>query len=320
VPGNSAQPLSPHYRDLTTYWGEGKYFPLAFSKAKVDEVTAHRLMLQPIRETSLVVPAGSTGDALRRADGSLDVETLFEPVQSELFSAQGAQPNAWADFDGDGDLDLYVGFRGRMSRLYRNDNGTFVDVAPAVGLADVNEVRVASWGDYDDDGDPDLFIGYARTTTVPNRLYRNDGGKRFVDVGRGLGVDLVGTTRQASFLDYDNDGDTDLFVAFRDRPNTLYRNDGGRYSEVAAQVGLADPRKTVGVAWFDMEGDGDLDAFVANQDGDLNGFYRNDRGRFTDLAKEMGMDGGGRPLVYGGVGPSVVDYDNDGDLDLYIAN
>jgi hypothetical protein len=135
-----------------------------------------------------------------------------------------------------------------------------------------------------------------------------------------MGIDVVGTSRQASFIDYDNDGDTDLFVAFRDRPNMLHRNDGGKYVEVAAEAGIADPRKTVGVAWFDMDADGDLDAFVANQDGDLNGFFRNDSGRFTDIAKELGMDGAGRPLVYGGVGPSVVDYDNDGDLDLYIAN
>jgi penicillin G amidase len=320
VPGNSAQPLSPHYKDLTTYWGEGKYFPLAFSRGKVDEVVAHRLMLQPIRNTTLTSRTAPATDVQRRADGSVDVEGLFEPVQPDLFSIQGGQPNAWADFDGDGDLDLYVGFRGQLSRLYRNDNGTFVDVAAAVGLADFNEVRAASWGDYDDDGDPDLFVGYARNTTVPNRLYRNDGGKAFVDVARQLGVDVVGTTRQASFVDYDNDGDTDLFVAFRDLPKTLYRNDGGRYTEVGAQVGIADPRKTVGAAWFDMEGDGDLDVFVANQDGDLNGFFRNHGGRFTDIAKELGMDGSGRPLVYGGVGPSVVDYDNDGDLDLYIAN
>ena len=319
VPGNSAQPLSPHYKDLTAYWGEGKYFPLAFSRAKVQEVTAHKLVLQPIRDVSLT-SAAPPGEAALRGDGSADVEALFEPVQPELFSLQGGQPNAWADFDGDGDLDLFVGFRGQTSRLYRNDAGTFVDVAAQVGLSDSNEVRVASWGDYDDDGDPDLFIGFARTTTVPNRLYRNDGGTRFVDVGRQMGVDLVATSRQASFLDYDNDGDTDLFVAFRDRANTLYRNDGGRYVEVGAQAGIADPRKTVGVAWFDMEGDGDLDAFVANQDGDLNGFFRNDGGRFTDVAKELGMDGAGRPLVYGGVGPSVVDYDNDGDLDLFIAN
>ena len=319
VPGNSAQPLSPHYQDLIPHWGEGKYFPLAFSRDKVNEVAAHRLMLHPIRDTTLET-AASSGDAALRADGSVDVESLFEPVQPQLFALQGGQPNAWADFDGDGDLDLYIGFRGQSSRLYRNDGGTFVDVAPALGLADSNEVRAASWGDYDDDGDPDLFVGYARTTTVPNRLYRNDGGKRFVDVGREMGVDVVATSRQASFIDYDNDGDTDLFVAFRDRANMLHRNDGGKYVEIAAQVGLADPRKTVGVAWFDMEADGDLDAFVANQDGDLNGFFRNDGGKFTDVAKQLGMDGAGRPLVYGGVGPSIVDYDNDGDLDLYIAN
>jgi penicillin G amidase len=209
VPGNSAQPLSPHYQDLIPHWGEGKYFPLAFSRAKVDEVTAHRLVLQPIRETTL---AATPGDASVRDDASVDVNTLFEPVQPDLFSLQGGQPNAWADYDGDGDLDLFVGFRGQTSRLYRNDGGTFVDVAPLVGLADATEVRAASWGDYDEDGDADLFVGYARTTTVPNRLYRNDGGKRFVDVGRQMGVDVVATSRQASFLDYDNDGDTDLFV------------------------------------------------------------------------------------------------------------
>ncbi len=320
TPGNSAQPLSPHYQDLAAYWGEGKYFPLAFSRPKVDEVTAHRLILQPVRDVSLTANATASGDTTPRADGSIDVEALFEPVQPHLFSLQGGQPNAWADYDGDGDLDLFVGFRGQMNRLYRNDRGTFVDIAPEVGLADFNETRVAAWGDYDDDGDPDLFVGYARTTTVPNRLYRNDGGKRFVDVGRQMGIDVVATTRQASFLDFDNDGDTDLFVAFRDRPNAIYRNDRGTYVEVGREVGIADPRKTVGVAWFDMEGDGDLDAFVANQDGDLNGFFRNDGGKFTDIAASLGMAGAGRPLVYGGVGPSVVDYDNDGDLDLYIAN
>ncbi|MGQ0736390.1 MAG: penicillin acylase family protein [Acidobacteriota bacterium] len=316
VPGNSAQPLSPHYKDLTPHWGEGKYFPLAFSRAKVEEVTAHRLVLHPIRP-SLSPPA--PGDAPIGPGARVDVETLFEPVQPELFTLQGGQPNAWADFDGDGDLDLFVGFRGQLSRLYRNDAGTFIDVAAAVGLADHNDVRVAAWGDHDDDGDPDLYVGYSRTSTVPNRLYRNDGG-RFTDVGRQMGVDLVGTSRQASFIDFDNDGDTDLFVAFRDRPNALFRNDGGRYREVAAEIGMADPRKTVGAIWFDADGDGDLDLFVANQDGDLNGLFRNDRGRFIDVARELGLDGAGRPHVYGGVGPSVVDYDNDGDLDLFVAN
>ncbi|HYU78542.1 MAG TPA: penicillin acylase family protein [Vicinamibacterales bacterium] len=320
APGNSAQPLSDHYKDLLPYWGDGKYFPLAFSRKKVEEVTAHRLVLQPVRDTTLSSAATSSGDIAIGADGSVDFEKLFEPVQPELFSLQGAQPTAWADFDGDGDLDLFVGFRGQMNRLYRNDNGHFVDVAAEVGLLDVNETRSAAWGDFDGDGDPDLFVGFAVTTTVPNRLYRNDGGKRFVDVAREKGVDDVATSRQSAFIDFDNDGDNDLFVAFRDRPNALYRNDNGKFVEVAKEVGIADPRKTVGAVWFDMDSDGDLDLFVANQDGDLNGFFRNDNGHFTDVAKQLGMDGAGRPLVYGGVGPSVVDYDNDGDLDLYVAN
>jgi hypothetical protein len=69
-----------------------------------------------------------------------------------------------------------------------------------------------------------------------------------------------------------------------------------------------------------MDEDGDLDAFVANQNGDLDGFYRNDGGVFTDVAAELGMDGAPRPEEYGGVGPAVADYDNDGDLDLFVAN
>jgi hypothetical protein len=122
------------------------------------------------------------------------------------------------------------------------------------------------------------------------------------------------------FIDYDGDGDIDLYVAFRDRPNALYRNDGGKFTDVAPSIGLADPRKTVGSLWFDMDGDGDLDLFVANQDGDTNGFFRNDGGTFTDVAHELGMDGFGRPPVYGGVGATLLDYDNDGDLDLYLGN
>lgn len=244
----------------------------------------------------------------------------FERVQPELFSASGAQPNAWADHDNDGDLDLFVGFRYRPNRLYRNDRGTFTDIAPQVGLADTVETRAAAWGDFDGDGDFDLFVGFAATGRGRAKLYRNDErGRRFTDVAAQYGIVLEGTTRQPAWIDYDQDGDVDLFVAYRDQPNRLLRNDGVRFTDVTEQTGIGDPRKTVGVAWFDMDQDGDLDAFVANQDGDQDGFFRNEGGRFTDIAPQLGMSWAGRPIDQGSVGPVIADYDNDGDLDIFIA-
>jgi hypothetical protein len=241
----------------------------------------------------------------------------FELVQPDLLSASGGQTNAWADFDGDGDLDEFVGFRGRPNRLYRQDHGVFSDVAAVAGVADTTETRAAAWGDFDNDGDLDLYVGFAGGR--PNKLYRNDGG-RFTDVAAEVGVNLTGVSRQTSFVDYDNDGDLDLFAAFRERPNQLLRNDGGRFVNVTESSGIGDPRKTVGAVWFDVDADGDLDLFVANQDGDLNGLFINDRGHFGDVAAAWHVDGGPRGSGFGGVGPSVADYDADGFFDLFVAN
>ena len=130
---------------------------------------------------------------------------------------------------------------------------------------------------------------------------------------------MKGETRQISWVDFDNDGRVDLFVAFRDAPNMLFHNEGNKFVEVAQDLGVADPRKTVGAVWFDMNDDGRLDLFTANQDGTLNGFFRNDGNKFVDVAGELGMDAAGRPANFGSNGPSVVDYDNDGRLDLFVA-
>lgn len=249
----------------------------------------------------------------------------FTLTQEELFSAPGSLSNAWGDADNDGDFDLFVGFRiGTPNRFYRNDNGTFIDIASEMDMADTAEVRAASWGDYNNDGYLDLYVGYTRPPGKRNQLYRNNGdGSGFTNVAAQVGLDISVNIRQVSWIDFDNDGDLDLAIAVRNAENRLYRNDGETFVDVAPEMGIDDARRTVGAVWFDYDMDGDLDQYVTNQNGDQNGMFRNDGSHFTDVAVELNLDAGGRPLNdtnYGGIRPSLADYDNDGDIDIAIIN
>lgn len=249
----------------------------------------------------------------------------FEPVQPELFSAGGTLVNAAADYDRDGAPDLFVGFNGAPNRLYRNDRGRFVDRAPTLGVADARPTRAAAWGDFDGDRDADLLVGFAPGDASVLRLYSNRGRDLpFVDVTREVGLNVIGgAVRQLAWIDYDGDLDADLFVAFRDRPNALYRNDRNTFIDIAAEVGLADIRRSVGAVWFDYDEDGDLDLYVGNMDGDANGFYRNTGGRFEDVAESLGLAWGGREPrnpAHGTVRPCVADVNNDGRFDVFTAN
>lgn len=247
----------------------------------------------------------------------------FTPIQPDLLGAGSTLVNAWADYDGDGDLDLFVGFNGTANRLYRNDDGKLLDVAAAMGLADARATRAGAWGDFDGDGDPDIVIGFAPGPQSVLRLYRNDIG-RFTDVATESGIARdSGAVRQLSWVDFDADGDVDLFVAFRDRANALFRNDAGKFTDIAAEVGLADKRKSVGAVWFDYDEDGDLDLYLANMDGDANALYRNASGHFTDVAADRGVAWGGRApndSTNGTVRPCAADIDGDGRIDLLTAN
>ena len=303
TPGNESYAGSRHYSDLAPLWGDSKDFPLSFSKAKVEEVAADRLTLYPMEENE----KAEAGDA-------------FERVQTDLFTDPRPISFAFGDYDNDGYVDLFVGYYGGMSKLFHNDHGHFVDVSIEAGITDSQAVRACAWGDFDGDGYLDLYVGYAFNSSVPNRLYHNDGHGHFTDVAQKMGVNDWGETRQVSFVDFNNDGRTDLFVAFREKENRLYRNDGDHFTEVAKKMGITGARSTVGAVWFDYNGDGKLDLFEANQNGKLNTVYRNDGDHFTDVAHELGMDGEGRTIEFGSVGIAVGDFNNDGRLDLYYAN
>jgi hypothetical protein len=249
---------------------------------------------------------------------------IFEPMQADVLGAGSSFTNAFADYDIDGDLDMFVGFDGKPNRLYRNDNGVFTDVASTAGVADTRPTRAAAWADVDADGDPDLLLGFTPLKEASVlKLYRNNAGK-FADATSEAGLAVpTGAVRQPAWIDYDADGDLDLFIGFRDRPNALYRNDAGKLTDVAASIGLDDKRRTVGAVWFDYEEDGDFDLAVANMDGDANGLFRNDAGRFTDVATEAGAAWGGRAPKAPGNGTvrlCAADVDSDGKFDLFAAN
>jgi hypothetical protein len=155
------------------------------------------------------------------------------------------------------------------------------------------------------------------------KLYRNNAGT-FADATADAGLNVAtGAVRQPAWIDFDADGDLDLFIGFRDRANAMFKNDGGKLTEVAAAIGLDDKRRTVGAVWFDYDEDGDLDVAVANMDGDANGMFRQDAGKFTDVAEAAGVAWGGRApkaATNGTVRVCAADVDDDGRFDLFAAN
>ena len=278
-----------------------------------------------------------------RGDGT------FEDVTEEagLLSFHPTQTAAWADFDGDGWLDLFVGNESgggevHPCELFRNQrDGTFLDVAAASGVDNVGFVKGVTWGDYNRDGRPDLYLSRYGQTNV---LYRNDGprgrGWAFTDVTASAGVAEPIASFPAWFWDFDNDGWLDLFVASftgfteesldtlaseylgrrADAPySRLYRNNrDGTFKDVTRAVGLDMPLAVMGGNFGDFDGDGYLDLYLGTGEPSLstlvpNRLFRNDAGRrFVDVTTAAGVG-----HLQKGHGVSVGDVDGDGDQDLY---
>ncbi len=267
-----------------------------------------------------VAAAFSNAQEESRVDTTADLAfTAVGPV--EMFALPGSLSNAWADFDGDGDPDLAVSAKSGEIRLYRNDDGNLQSVGASLGLpTEGDEIRGLSWGDFDADGDPDLFAG-SNVSPIPSRsyLFRNDDGAGFVEMAEEVGLTDPGRfSRQANWIDADNDGDLDLYTANRAGLNRLYRAEDNGFKREGYGRATVDPRRTVGACWFDYDRDGDLDLFLANQNGDSDALWRNDGGEFEDVAPALGLDQTLRTLPEGGVGCAPGDFDNDGDLDLYV--
>lgn len=222
---------------------------------------------------------------------------------------------AWADYDGDGYLDLFVANSvGKQDLLYHNvGNGTFLDVAAKSGMADTANGSGVAWGDFDNDGDLDLFVNNG--SGQQSFLYRNNGNGTFTNVSAQSGITLASDGQGVAWCDYDNDGDLDLYAAnYGGKPDYLYRNNGdGTFTEVSAQIGLKSAAKSRGVAWADYDNDGDFDLFVSVDWGAGGMLFRNNgNGTFTNVTEPMG--------IYGGwaISAAWADYDMDGDLDLYV--
>jgi chitodextrinase len=239
-----------------------------------------------------------------------------------VFSTGESRGAAWADYDNDGCVDLYVTQVGAPNHLYRNNcNGTFTDVASEAGVANPAVATGAAWADYDSDGDPDLYVG---NQNGANALYRNNGDGTFTDVAAALGVDDIRGTAGVSWADYDGDGDPDLFIANRhvnglteDLTDGLYRNDGAAFTDVAPLAGIAgsSTRLTYMGVWFDYDADGDPDLYLAVDYGNDVLYRNNGDGTFSDVSAAAGVSD-----PQHGMGIAVGDYNEDGCLDVLSTN
>jgi hypothetical protein len=277
----------------------------------------------------------------------------FTDVTEKAGVAAGGygQGVAVGDYDGDGFPDLYVTQYDRSILYHNNGDGTFTDVTQKAGVAAPGWASSAVWFDYDNDGRLDLFVcrfadfDRARDTycgqpekherhycvprafpPMPSRLFRNNGDGTFTDVSVESGIaEHRGKAWGVVATDINNDGRMDLFVSNDTAPNFLFVNRGnGKFEEIAEPAGVAyseagKPRSGMGLDSADFNQDGWMDLFVSNLDKEIFSIYQNNGDEtFDDKATATGIASATR--LMSGWGLKFFDYDNDGNLDLFLAN
>ena len=258
---------------------------------------------------------------------------------------------AVGDYDGDGYPDLYVTQYGSSILYHNNGDGTFSDVTQKAGVAASGWASSAVWFDYDNDGRLDLFVcrfvdfskgknkfcGNSATREryycvprvydpMPSWLFHNNGDGTFTDVSKESGIaQYPGKAWGVVACDINNDGHMDLFVANDTVGNFLLLNQGnGHFTDIGTEAGVAynaegSPRSGMGVDAADYDGDGWMDLFVANVDREMYSLYRNNHDNtFDDQALPTGI--GKTTILMSGWGLKFFDFDNDGNLDLFLAN
>ena len=289
-------------------------------------------------------------DLVVRADGTRTLHFTDVTEQSGLKSRGYGMGVATGDFDNDGWVDLYRTAFGPNQLFHNNGDGTFTDVSDRTGTGDPRWSVSASFVDFDRDGWLDLFVGnyldhsvderircYTRTgkrdycgprsyRPVPNRLYRNRRDGTFVDVTAEAQVAReFGPALGVVAADFNADGWADVYVANDGEPNLLWINQqNGRFRNTAllagaALNGLGSAQGSMGVDAGDFDNDGDEDLFVTNLPGEGNTLYVNEgSGLFEDRTARVGL--GVPSLPHTGFGAGWFDFDNDGWLDLLVAN
>jgi hypothetical protein len=258
---------------------------------------------------------------------------------------------AVGDYDSDGLPDIYLTQYERSILYHNNGDGTFTDITEKAGVSAPGWASSAVWFDYDNDGRLDLFVcrfvdfskeknkfcGNSATSEryycvprvydpMPSWLFHNNGDGTFTDVSKQSGIaEYLGKAWGVVACDINNDGNMDLFVANDTVANFLLVNNGkGKFRDIGTEAGVAysaegSPRSGMGVDSADYDNDGWMDLFVSNVDREMYSLYHNNhRQIFDDEAMPNGI--GKSTLLMSGWGAKFFDFDNDGNIDLLLAN